>query len=97
MQVPRKIFLTAVLIFVSVAVIEVWLANRLVTYGVKLKQIEETVSVLGMENSILRNEIAKKSSLAQIKSYSIALGFGTIQHILYLTPSPSKSLTSNAY
>lgn len=95
--IKRKLLFAVVLTFVFTAILEVWLANSLVTNGSKLEQIKESMSVLQMENRVLGNEVAKKASLPQVQSFASALGFGNIQSILYLSPQPSKSLTSNAH
>lgn len=65
-------------------VIEIWVNNTMVTYGEKFENMSSLQKNLTMENQILENEIAKKTSLQSIASKSAELGFSKVESIQYI-------------
>lgn len=74
------------IIFLAVFVLEVWLMNRLSTYGNKIQELEVAKSNLKLENQVLENEIAQKASLNLIDQKAAGLGFNNIKNIEYIKP-----------
>lgn len=72
------------LIFVFILVLEVWMANRLSTYGYKIQQMKQLKSEISLQNQLLENEIAQDSSLSIIEAKANKLGFDTIKNIEYI-------------
>lgn len=69
------------LIILIVAVLEIWSVNRMATYGAEITKLEHSKSVLKLENQLLENEIAQRSSLTNIERYRIYLGFEKVKKI----------------
>ena len=88
----RKIVLFVIVIFLFVAIIEIWAVNRLSTYGEKLSMIEQQKQELTLENQTLGDEIATRSSLAEIEKYATAFGFVDTTKVSYL---PNEGLALN--
>lgn len=65
-------------------VFEIWASNTVVSFGGKFEKLSALEKNLKMENQILENEIAKKSSLGVIASKSAELGFLRGQSIQYI-------------
>jgi len=84
----RKIVITLVLIIIFVVTIEIWVANRLSTFGEKINGLEATKYSLLLENDNLKNAIALKKSLSLNARESAYLGFGKIKSIIYLKNDP---------
>lgn len=81
---PKKyIFLIAVSLL-SLVVVQIWTSNTEVTFGEKFEQLSKLSQSLQMENQILRNEIARESSLEVIASKSAQLGFSKTESIQYI-------------
>lgn len=57
---------------------EIWIVNRLSTYGDKIYQLKKAQSDLELQNQVLANSIAKASSLSGLEQKSTLLGFKTI-------------------
>jgi len=72
------------LVFLTAAIIEIWTVNRLSTYGQKISNIEQSKTELTLENQILQDEIAQKSSLSEVEKYATTLGFDSDPKIQYL-------------
>lgn len=68
-------------------VLEVWLVNRLSTYGEKIQQIKLAEVSLSLENQNLENEIAQNSALAIMELRAKNLGFENIKNLQYLKTS----------
>lgn len=69
---------------IIVFILEIWMVNRLSTYGTKIEQLQEAEVNLKLENQILENQIAQNSSLAQIEERSSLLGFGNTKNLEYI-------------
>ena len=83
----RKLLIFVAILVVLAVILEIWVVNRLSTYGEKISKLEETKSMLTLENKILENEIAKNSSLSNMEKYTKNSGFEKIKDIQYLKPS----------
>lgn len=73
-------------LFAVVLILEIWMTNRLSTYGSKIQEINDLKSQLTLENSLLENEIAQDSSLSVIEVKANSLGFESIKNIDYIKP-----------
>lgn len=90
----RKIVIGLVLLIIFVVTIEIWVANRVATFGEKINGLEATKYSLELENDYLRNQIAQKKSLNLNQKKSMNLGFGKTKNIEYINVSPL-ALNSN--
>ncbi len=61
--------------------------NRLATYGDRINNLEQAKASLRMENQILENKIADKSSLNKVAKTSTHLGFQKVKNVEYLDSS----------
>lgn len=77
------IFAAAASLFVLI-VIEIWASNTAIAYGEKYDKLSALQRNLKMENQILENEIATRSSLSSIASKSAELGFAQSKSIQYI-------------
>lgn len=68
----------------SLMLIEIWVNNTMIAYGERFAKLTTAEKNLRMENQILENEIARKSSFINIASESSRLGFSSGQSILYI-------------
>lgn len=84
----RKIVITLVLIIIFVVTLEIWVANRMSTFGEKINGLEVTKYSLQLENDYLKNEIAQKKSLNLNARKSAYLGFNKIKSIEYIKSEP---------
>ncbi len=71
----RKIVFFSLFLILPFVILEIWSINRLATLGVEINKMDVTASSLKLENQVLENAIAKKSSLATIEKNAAALGF----------------------
>lgn len=72
------------LIVIPVIVLEIWSLNRLSTYGEQISSLEKTKASLKLDNQILENEIAQKSSLRIMENISKSYGFKNISKVEYV-------------
>lgn len=84
----RKIVVALVLIIIFVVTVEIWVANRLSTFGEKINGLEATKYSLQLENDYLKNAIAQKKSLNLNAKKSTFLGFNKIINIQYIKNEP---------
>lgn len=68
-------------------VLEIWVTNRLVTYGEKIAEIQNAGAKLRMENQVLQNQISEQASLNQMKKYASGLGFRSGGKVEYISGS----------
>ena len=80
------ILITAAVLFLGL-ILEIWVMNRLSTFGEQIVKLERSAAELKLENKILENQIAEKSSLRAVKEYSRVLAFTNIKNITYIKPS----------
>lgn len=81
---PKKYVFLAVVILLSLALIEVWISNALATFGKKFDEMTQLEQTLEMDNQILENSIAKDASLKSIATESSELGFFKPENIQYI-------------
>lgn len=84
----RKIIIVLVSIIIFAVTIEIWVANRVATFGEKINELEATKYSLQLENDFLENKIAQKKSLSLNQKKSIGIGFGKIKKIEYIKLKP---------
>ncbi len=82
----KKILGTLVLVVLLVAILEIWLVNRLSTYGQGIAKLEQSAQEIQMQNQILKNQIDLASSLVTIQERAKNLGFQSIHKLQYLRP-----------
>src|SRR5579862_8539412 len=83
---PRKLIYLFIGIFFLVIILEIWTVNRLSTYGEQINKIEQLSSDLQLQNDILKDDIAKKSSLSVIAQKASQLGFAVSDKPQYILP-----------
>ncbi len=69
---------------IAVLFLEIWSVNRLSTFGKKIDELKQTEREIVLQNTILENQIAQKSSLLLLEGQSKSLGFGTTSTIQYI-------------
>lgn len=74
------------------AVLQIWVINRMSTFGEQITRIEMLKGDLKMENQLLENSIAEKSTLAKLKLYANHLGFDAVKNIQYIQQARSASI-----
>lgn len=89
-RITRIIKVGAVL-FGLVLILEIWMANHLSTYGSKIEELGQAKAVLELENQMLENTIAQKSSLLSVESSANILGFQSIANLEYYQVEPLAS------
>lgn len=85
-KIAKFIKIGAVLFFV-VLMLEIWMTNRLSTYGSKIEEMKEAQAKLTLENQVLENQVAQKSSLLSLESKAGQLGFNSIKNPEYYHPA----------
>lgn len=73
-----------VVFFLVVFFLEIWMVNRLSTYGYKISELQKTKAALNLENQILENLIAEQVSLSSMESRANELGFALIKNLEYI-------------
>lgn len=84
----RKLVTTLVLLIIFVVMIEIWVSNRLSTFGEKISGLERTKYSLQLENNYLKNQIAQKKSLMLNEKKSKSLGFTKIKNLEVIKSEP---------
>lgn len=92
----RKIVIALVLIIVFVITLEIWVSNRLSTFGEKINGLENTRYSLALENDYIKNQIAQKKSLKLNQKKSRSLGFEKTKKVEYIKDQPI-ALNPNKY
>ena len=77
----KKVILLFMIIILALTVVEIWAVNRLSTYGEQINKLELTKRSLHLENQVLENEIAEKSSFQDIIVSAKALGFERVKNV----------------
>lgn len=80
----KKIVLVLGALIVFAVVLEIWAVNRLATFGLQISELEKNKNTLVLENQVLENEIAKKTSLLEVSKEASGLGFEKIKQIEYI-------------
>lgn len=76
-----------VVLLVAICVLEIWISNRLATYGSKVAQMKNEEAKITLQNQLLEDQIAQDSSLLSISKEAAQLGFNSISNLEYFTPS----------
>lgn len=71
-------------IFLVVLFAEIWVVNRLSTYGDKMYQLTQTQAGLELENQTIENSIAMAASMVSLEKKASYLGFNNIDKIEYI-------------
>lgn len=82
---------SGILLFLSLTILEIWLVNRLASFGQRMHQLMLAQARLELENQLLENQLASKTSLNYLSLRSEQLGFVRGKDIQYLKPSPVAS------
>lgn len=69
-----------------ILMIEILMINQYATYGTKVEQLYSLRDKLRLENQILANQIADKTSLDSLEQKAKSLGFSEINQVEYLKP-----------
>ena len=81
------------IVFLVILMLEIWVVNRLTTYGNKIQELKLTRASLELENQILENQIAQISSMLTTETKASLLGFESIKNIEYIkTPNLASAL-----
>lgn len=80
----KKIIFITGISMVFLIIVEIWINNTLITYGSKMESISVSEKALKMENKILENELAKKTSLMNVATESAKLGFSQSVNVKYI-------------
>ena len=80
----KRVLVPTAIALLVILLVEVWAVNRLSSYGDKLTQIKNSQETLTLENQVLENQVAQKSSLFFIEQSSFKLGFESAKNIEYL-------------
>ena len=82
-----RFVVVGLVLFLTVLSAEIWVINRLSTYGDKIYQLQQAEASVELENQVLANSIAEASSMAALEQKAVLLGFNTINQIEYIKVS----------
>lgn len=68
---------------VGVVTAEIWMVNRLATYGNKIYELKTVRNNLELENQVLENQISQVTSLISLEEKAKIIGFDSIKSIEY--------------
>ncbi len=94
LPVKKRLLLTLLIPIIVIAVLEIWLVNRLSTFGLEISKLEQAAFALETENQLLKNEIDKQSSLISIENKARSLGFEKVKNIEYIIYQDSQVIVS---
>lgn len=83
----RSFIKVVILLFILSIVLELWLLSRLSTYGHKINEMDMAKQQLELENQVMENTLAYKTSYKEIENTAEQLGFASIKNIDYITPT----------
>jgi len=81
----------ALCLLVLVFILEIWMVNRLSTYGKQIQNIKEAQGKLILENQILENSVAQNVSLKKIETRVQSFGFHDIKDLEYIKSSGNEN------
>lgn len=84
--ITRKILFILFLILILGIILEIWIVNRLSTYGEQISKIENGAAGLRIENQVLKNKLDLKSSLKEIEDRAKEMGFEKIKKVNAIQP-----------
>ncbi len=76
-----------VFIFLVVVFLEIWMVNRLSSYGVKIQQLKDTEASLQLQNQELSTQLAQNLALENVQTKATALGFAPVVNYDYFKDS----------
>lgn len=79
----RYVVLISILVL-TLVIIEIWITHNLAKFSDKFDDIARLEESLRLENQILKNKLAQKSSILNISSQSAASGFSKPTNIEYI-------------
>lgn len=79
-----KYIIFGMVFFLITFSLEIWIVNRLSTYGDKIQELKIAEAKLELENQIIANSIAKDSSMVTLEKKATELGFSSINQIEYI-------------
>lgn len=83
----RRLIIVGCALFFLLVILEIWALNRLSTSGEQINRFDRASGSLKIENQILGNKIAKLTSLKEIETKALLLGFRPIKRVEYLKTS----------
>ena len=81
---PIILFKVGAILFIAAIILEVWMVNRLSTYGEKISEMESKKSALILENELLQNTLAEYKSLGDIQKKANFIGFSNFTKVEYI-------------
>lgn len=88
----KKIISLFVFTLLIGTVLEIWVSNRLATFGEQYTKIEQSISDLTLENQLLEDQIAKRESLSRTEKYAGLSGFEEVNNIEYITSASGSAV-----
>ncbi len=76
-----------VLLFLVMIFLEVWMATRLSSYGVKIQQLKDAEANLQLQNEVLSTQVAQNLALENVQQKATALGFAPVKAYDYFENS----------
>lgn len=77
-------FKLGVVLVILMITVEVWLVNRLSSYGNEIEELSRMEGKIKLENHLLINEIAGRSSLSQVEKKAAGIGFSPIKTLVHI-------------
>ncbi len=80
----KKIIFSLLLVIISLTLVEIWVVNRLSTYGEQISKFESSQALLKTENQLIKNRIAQAASLKETEEKAKLAGFDKAQDIQFI-------------
>lgn len=90
----KKLLFFLIIIAFLLCILEIWLVNRLSTFGEQISRMQYSGQALAMENQILKNEIDKKVSLRSNFELAKKSGFEQVKYV-FVVKTPDIALNIN--
>lgn len=81
---PKKYMAGIIISIFVLTVVQIWANNTVVAYGEKFEELSSLKQTLNLENQVLENEIAQRTSITNLASKSAELGFSKAESIQYI-------------
>ncbi len=82
--ISKKILAVLLVLLFLVSLLEIWLVNRLATYGTEISKMQYSAERLKRENQVLKNQIDEQASLTTSYRKATELGFQGVKNVYYL-------------
>ncbi len=92
--ISKRILFSLIAIVFLLCILEIWLVNRLSTFGEQISKMQHSSQAFRMENQILKNEIDKKTSFSTNSQLAKNNGFEPVKNIA-VVKSPNIALNVN--